>query len=125
MTTDRLEDWRKTMKIIVDCKNGIYPQDIHEDRIPQYICVEQNEYKGSSTGKNATRNNGKIALPSSGLNTSATFSKYVSRAITQSDISTLVPIAGSKKSLAMMDTPPFENVGRHANISLNSQNNFL
>ena len=25
MTTDRLEDWRKTMRIIVDCKNGIYP----------------------------------------------------------------------------------------------------
>ena len=34
ITKDRLEDWRTTMKIIVDCKNGIYPVDKQEDRFP-------------------------------------------------------------------------------------------
>lgn len=48
MTKDRLEDWRKTMKIIVDCKNGIYPDDINEDRYPQYECIV-NEDKFNTT----------------------------------------------------------------------------
>ena len=48
MTKDRLEDWRKTMKIIVDCKNGIYPDDINEDRYPQYECIV-NEEKAHTT----------------------------------------------------------------------------
>lgn len=40
LTKDRLDDWRRTMKIIVDCKNGVYPQDKYEDRIPMYRCIQ-------------------------------------------------------------------------------------
>ena len=36
MTEARLNNWRDTMKIIVDCKNGKYPDEAFEDRLPMY-----------------------------------------------------------------------------------------
>jgi len=38
MTEERLNNWRSTMKIIVDCKNGKLPDDVNEDRFPKYTC---------------------------------------------------------------------------------------
>ena len=37
-TQERCIDFRNTMKIIVDCKNGLYPKDHSEDRYPEYNC---------------------------------------------------------------------------------------
>lgn len=37
-TQERLDDFRTTIKIIVDCKNGVYPKDVQEDRYPEYNC---------------------------------------------------------------------------------------
>ena len=38
MTEERLNNWRNTMKIIVDCKNGKLPEEAQEDRLPAYNC---------------------------------------------------------------------------------------
>jgi len=40
MTEERFSDWRKTMKIIVDLKNGKLPEDAFEHRHPPYLCKE-------------------------------------------------------------------------------------
>jgi len=45
MTEARLNDWRNTMKIIVDCKNGKLPEEVHEDRHPQYTCLPKATFK--------------------------------------------------------------------------------
>jgi hypothetical protein len=38
MTELRLLDWRETMQVIVDCKNGKFPEEYHEYRLPEYTC---------------------------------------------------------------------------------------
>lgn len=38
LTEARLNNWRDTMKIIVDCKNGRLPEEAFEDRLPGYLC---------------------------------------------------------------------------------------
>lgn len=40
MTEERFSDWRNTMKIIVDMKNGKMPEDAFEHRHPPYLCKE-------------------------------------------------------------------------------------
>ena len=124
MTTDRLEDWRKTMRIIVDCKNGIYPQDIHEDRIPKYNCKEE---RGVISTKNT--NPSGMSLPQAGqtmqagVSNSVVFGKHVKRNV-HSDLTTLVPIGPSKKSLAKLDPSSFDN-SRLKNHSITSQKNIV
>ena len=38
MTEERLDNWRDTMRVIIDCKNGRLPNEYFEDRLPMYHC---------------------------------------------------------------------------------------